>query len=80
MKTPENAVTAAVLLAAIVGIGDVPPPQERWEDGWTAALHERLGEAGGSAVLLAVLREPGTEYERGYRDGAAYLAGHDPIR
>ena len=77
MKTPEAAVTAALLLAAIVGIGDVPAPRERWEDGWQAALRQPPDRGRGSAVRLAALREPGNEYERGYRDGALYLGARD---
>lgn len=80
MNTPETAVTAALLLAAVVGIGDLPGPRDRWPDGWQAALRERAGSATDPAVLLAVLREPSNEFERGYRDGAAYLGERDPTR
>ncbi len=72
MNNPEAAVTAALLLAAIVGIGDVPAPRDRWEDGWQAALRQQPDSGRGSALRLAALREPGNEYERGYRDGTAY--------
>ena len=77
MKTPEAAVTTALLLAAIVGIGDVPAPRDRWEDGWQAALRQPPDGGEGSAVRVAALREPGSEYERGYRDGALHLGARD---
>ncbi len=80
MKTPETAMTAALLLAALVGVGDLPAERDSWQDGWQAALRQAIKGTAGSPVLLAARRDPGSEYERGYRDGAAYLWEREPMR